>query len=144
MRFQRRNDQSRVSAMELTPMIDVVFLLIIFFMLTAQFMKETRAELDLPEEAGEQLEFPEESGLIINVTRDGGIILSTQEEPMDIDTFEMVLLAAMTQDAGLTDVTIRVDRNATSSVLNRIIKRLKEQGIVNARIATAVPQGRGP
>lgn len=125
-------------------MIDVVFLLIIFFMLTAQFMKETRAELDLPEEPGQQLDVPEESGLVINVTEDGEIILSTQEDPMNIDTFEMVLLAVISQQSALSDVTIRIDRNASSDVLNRIIRRLKEQGIANARIATAVPQGRGP
>lgn len=144
MRLHRRADYSRVSPMELTPMIDVVFLLIIFFMLTAQFMKETRAELDLPEEPGEQLDVPEESGLVINITQDGGIILSTQEDAMDIETFEMVLLAATSRTSTFTDVTIRADRRASSNILNRVINRLKEQGIVNARIATAVPQGRGP
>lgn len=144
MRLQRRADHSRVSPMELTPMIDVVFLLIIFFMLTAQFMKETRAELDLPEEPGEQLDLPEEAGLVINITKDGEIVLSTQEDVMDIATFEMAFLAAAARDSGLTDVTIRADRAASSDILNRVINRLKEQGIVNARIATAVPQGRGP
>ncbi|MCH8037092.1 MAG: biopolymer transporter ExbD, partial [Proteobacteria bacterium] len=38
----------------MTPMIDVVFQLMIFFMYTAQFAQVTRTAIDLPDEAGEE------------------------------------------------------------------------------------------
>jgi biopolymer transport protein ExbD len=40
---------------DITPMIDVVFLLIIFFMTTAQYALLTRTELNLPKEKGESI-----------------------------------------------------------------------------------------
>ena len=48
-RRQRRHDDS----VNLTPLIDVVFLLLIFFMVTTTFTKETHLTLDLPEASGE-------------------------------------------------------------------------------------------
>ena len=53
MDFTRGADRRHL-AVEITPMIDVVFLLIIFFMVTARFARDTRAELNLPQEKGEQ------------------------------------------------------------------------------------------
>ncbi len=44
MKFGRTPHAERTLPVDLTPMIDVVFLLIIFFMVTAQFARITRAE----------------------------------------------------------------------------------------------------
>lgn len=52
MQFKRQKD-SEVSV-NLTPLIDVVFLLLIFFMVSTTFTKETHLSLDLPEAEGEQ------------------------------------------------------------------------------------------
>ena len=78
MRFVTARERSRTLHIEITPMIDVVFLLIIFFMTTAQFARMTRAELALPIEPGEQERAPEEAGLVINLTQAGEIIVSDQ------------------------------------------------------------------
>jgi len=52
---------------ELTPLIDVVFLLLIFFMVSTTFIRETQLKIDLPEAAGELQEIEEE---IIEITVD--------------------------------------------------------------------------
>ena len=51
MKFPRQR-QEEVNV-NLTPLIDVVFLLLIFFMVSTTFTKETHLEVDLPEAAGE-------------------------------------------------------------------------------------------
>ncbi|UYM16655.1 ExbD/TolR family protein [Endozoicomonas euniceicola] len=51
MKF-RRQTQEEVSV-NLTPLIDVVFLLLIFFMVSTTFTQETRLAIDLPEASGE-------------------------------------------------------------------------------------------
>ena len=51
MKFQRRRRGD--NGINLTPLIDVVFLLLIFFMVTTTFTKETRLLIDLPEANGE-------------------------------------------------------------------------------------------
>ncbi|MEC9372838.1 MAG: biopolymer transporter ExbD, partial [Planctomycetota bacterium] len=52
MSFAPDHRGERIPDIDITAMIDVVFLLIIFFMTTAQFVKMTRAEVDLPRETG--------------------------------------------------------------------------------------------
>ena len=41
------------ASVELTPLIDVVFLLLIFFMVSTEFIKETELKIDLPEASGD-------------------------------------------------------------------------------------------
>ena len=53
MKF-RRQPQQEVSV-NLTPLIDVVFLLLIFFMVSTTFTQETRLEVDLPQASAEKL-----------------------------------------------------------------------------------------
>lgn len=51
MKFRRRS-RSKVTV-ELTPLIDVVFLLLIFFMVSTTFIRETELKVDLPEAVGD-------------------------------------------------------------------------------------------
>jgi biopolymer transport protein ExbD/biopolymer transport protein TolR len=53
MGFQRRSVES--PRVELTPMIDVVFLLLIFFMISTTFIERPGLKIDLPESAAQQL-----------------------------------------------------------------------------------------
>jgi biopolymer transport protein ExbD len=128
--------------MDLTPMVDVVFLLIIFFMTTAQFVKVTRAEVDLPREKGEQRREAEEAGLVINLMADGRIIVAEQElGPGELEALVSRELARQPEsDAASFRLLLRADRNADSTHLNRLVSRLQAQGIGAARIATEVPR----
>lgn len=51
MKFKRQSTQE--DSINLTPLIDVVFLLLIFFMVSTTFTKETHLKVDLPEAVGE-------------------------------------------------------------------------------------------
>ena len=53
MKFQRRKENT--VDVNITPMIDVVFLLLIFFMVSTTFTKESRLALELPEAGGERV-----------------------------------------------------------------------------------------
>lgn len=141
MKLVRARKVDRILQVEITPMIDVVFLLIIFFMVAAQFARVTRAELDLPREPGEQEQVADEAGLVINVLADGTIIVNEQEADLDA-------LAAVVQDeianraggdARQVKLLIRADRNNDTKRLNQILIRLQELGVGAARLATEVP-----
>jgi len=142
MRFKKQSNSERVLPLEIAPMIDVVFLLIIFFMTTAQFARITRAELDLPQEPGEQRP-AEEAGVVINVMRDGTLIVNER-------TVSLPELIVMVEDemarvggpAGLK-LILRADREAPAARMNEVITRLQQLGIYTARVATEIPGG-GP
>jgi biopolymer transport protein ExbD len=142
MRFGRRHRPDRVRGLEITPMIDVVFLLIIFFMTTARFAQDTRAELDLPEERGEQRDESEEAGVIINVAADGTIIVGKRE--VTIDELDRIVRDEIQRvrghDPRQLRLTLRADRRLDSARLNRIVTLLREAGVGSARLATEIPQ----
>lgn len=52
MNFKRQSKEE--ISVNLTPLIDVVFLLLIFFMVSTTFTKESRLEIELPEASGKQ------------------------------------------------------------------------------------------
>ena len=52
MKFKRQADEE--ISVNLTPLIDIVFLLLIFFMVSTTFTKESHLEIELPEAAGEK------------------------------------------------------------------------------------------
>ncbi len=88
MKFQRqRREEVNVN---LTPLIDVVFLLLIFFMVSTTFTKETHLEVDLPEaaEATQLEEQPQTVDIIISAegtfSVNGQPLINTQAETLRI------------------------------------------------------------
>ena len=68
MKFARRN-RAEVEV-NLTPLIDVVFLLLIFFMVSTTFSKDTQLSIDLPEASGDPTRVAEKV-VEVTVTRNG-------------------------------------------------------------------------
>lgn len=128
---------------ELTPMIDVVFLLIVFFMVTSEFARDVRADLELPQLEGEQRPEPEEAGLIINIREDGAIVLSVSDEPMDLVELGVRLRAAFSEEgAREARVLVRADARASTTRLNEVVRLLHDTGVGSTRMGTEVPAER--
>ncbi|TVQ53292.1 MAG: biopolymer transporter ExbD [Phycisphaerales bacterium] len=136
----RRKQRDRIFPVDITPMIDVVFLLIIFFMVTAQFAKLSRAELDLPREPGERSELAEPDTIIINLTRDGTLIVNDREVERDaLASMVQEVLEQTTDDPAMAHVLLRVDRETDSARLNELVVQLQAIGVGRVRVATEVP-----
>ena len=75
MKFRRQ--QREDLAINLTPLIDVVFLLLIFFMVSTTFTRETQLRVDLPEATGVPVETVDES-IEILVDESGGFRVNGQ------------------------------------------------------------------
>lgn len=140
MRFLRQDGIDRVGGPDITAMIDVVFLLIIFFLTTSSLIQMTRVPLDLPEEAGEG-ELPEPvPALVINVRFDGTIVVDSQE--VDLDRLLSMVAAELAESRGTDDlqVLIRADQSASLSHVNGIADGLIDLGVRSWRLATRVPR----
>lgn len=75
MKFRRQARPEE--GINLTPLIDVVFLLLIFFMVSTTFTKETHLELDLPEASAAPL-LEDEGRIEIVVNAEGGYAVNGQ------------------------------------------------------------------
>ncbi len=141
MRFSS-GTKSRELLVELTPMIDVVFLLIIFFMVTSEFARDVRAELDLPKLPGEQQEENEEAGVVVNIDEQGNIILNVSEDPVTLEELRKQLqVYFITDNTTEQRVLLRADRRASTGRLNEVVRVLHEIGVPAARMGTEIPGG---
>ena len=77
MKFLRK--KSSEISLEVTPLRDIVFLLLIFFILNSQFEKLTSMELNLPKVNSEQLNEINGKNLVIEITAIEEIILNGQK-----------------------------------------------------------------
>ena len=140
MQFSRKKSEDTDSIVEMTPMIDIVFLLIIFFMVASQFAHQARLEMQLPRERGESLKDAQNTGLVINIRKDGAIILDVDLPPITIDALdEQIKLAISSKTAPWESLLIRADQNASTTTLNEVFRLLNKHGLSATRLATEVP-----
>src|SRR6478609_5362080 len=103
----------------MTPMIDVTFLLLIFFMTVNQVSKANREKMPLPPLAGSQDQSDAE--LIINIDRENNIIVS----PQLMSLGELAFLVAQrvkeaSDDPSRLNVLVRVHREANCHMVNEV------------------------
>lgn len=140
MRFDAdATTRPRVLGADVTPLVDVVFLLIVFFLTTSSLVEVTRARLDLPEQAGQEQTGSDTPGLVVNVGPDGGLIVESRAV-----TFEALwrMVGSEIDKAGgpnRVDVMVRADRGADLGALNRVAEGLMDLGLDRWRLATRVP-----
>lgn len=135
--MKRRGSTSRhMISVDLTPMIDVVFQLIIFFMFTSQFGELRRTEIDLPREQGDEEAQQASAAMIIDLTGEG--VYFFESKSTSLLEIEQVAQLGVTNQTDSTpfDVLIRPDRNAPAVYLDRLLLRLSSVGVQRWKIAT--------
>jgi biopolymer transport protein ExbD len=141
MRFTPKRPTRGNFDIVVTSMLDINFLLVMFFMMTAHFQRSTHAALQLPQERGEERAKIDESGLVVNITAEGTIIVSGETISMD-ELRARVKSQIDSHPAHSSDplkLMVRADRRARTADLNRIVKVLRELGVGTIRIATEIP-----
>ncbi|MDA0803600.1 MAG: biopolymer transporter ExbD [Planctomycetota bacterium] len=136
MRFARHRALS--PAPDMTPMVDVVFLLLIFFLTTTQMAQSARSAVDLPEEEGEEGDLVARSALVVNIDASGSyIVMDDARSPSELNSLAR---EAAYLNPGAIPI-IRADRRAPASRLNFVVETLRDAGFTAVRLATA-PEGR--
>ncbi len=138
MKFARRGRHE--ASVELTPLIDVVFLLLIFFMVSTTFIRETQVNLDLPEAEGELQEI-EEGVIEISVDRRGDYsvndrLLVNNEIGTLVRALETVLEAG---DGERSRLIITADANASHQSVVRAMDAAGRLGLTRISITTQQP-----
>jgi biopolymer transport protein ExbD len=137
-RRQSRNEDS----VNLTPLIDVVFLLLIFFMVSTTFTKETHLQIDLPEATGEtQPQNTKQIEILINA--EGGFAVNGESLiNKQIGTLKMAIEKISEGNTDLPMI-ITADANTPYQAVVTAMDAAGQLGFVNLSMTTKNPQADG-
>jgi len=137
VKFPRRHQ--RDNSINLTPLIDVVFLLLIFFMVTTTFTRETRMLISLPEAEAESIA-REEKVVELVVSKDGSYAVDGQSLiNRDIKTIMAALKDASAGDNKMP-LVITADALSTHQAVITAMDAAGRLGFETLNIATQQPQ----
>jgi len=134
LQFRRREEPD----VNLTPLIDVVFLLLIFFMVSTTFERETEISIELPEASGPMMS---DEKLVVEISIDdqGRYFVNKQEVVnTGLDTLKRAIQAAA-GDEQKPRVILSADRNTPHQSVVTAMDAARQLGFVNLTFATNKP-----
>ena len=129
----RRHEEPEINVVSL---IDVVLLLVVFFMLSSRFTDEGRLHVQLPSASAVPAAAPQSEPLVVSVTEAGSYLVNGREL---INSSPDTLRSALLKQAGANrdmTVTIRADGRATQQSVVTAMDVLGQLGFVRLNIAT--------
>ena len=122
----------------MTPMIDVVFLLIIFFLVSSHLARqETRLPLDLPVASSFGPSDPERLALTISV--DEAAQWRVSGKVVDTDGLRAVLSDHRDREGGNASIRIRTDQGVQYQYVEPILREAARAGLTDATISVREP-----
>ncbi|MFO7909131.1 biopolymer transporter ExbD [Halomonas sp. BLK-85] len=127
---RRRSMESTTDSNEvnLTPMLDVVFIMLIFFIVTTSFIKESGVEIERPD-ASAATPRPE-AQVLVAITPEGAVWVDGK--PVDVHRIGQQVADMLTDDGA---VVIQADRASTTGVLIEVMDHLKQAGVEQVAVA---------
>lgn len=136
---QIQGDEPEVN---LTPLIDVVFILLIFFMVSTTFQRESEIKIELPEASAEPVEEKQEM-LEIVIDADGHYFIDDQQVVnTELETLKKAI-QKLRGDQTEIPVVIRADRSTPYEAVVRAMDATSQLGLVHMSLATSRPESAG-
>lgn len=118
------------AGIDMTPMLDIVFIMLIFFIVTTVFVKEAGIEVNKP--AASQAVMPKNANIFIAITEDGIVWMDKRE--IDIDSVRANLDRLMAEQPSDV-IIIQADKDAEHGVVMQVMDQIKAAGIDRISIA---------
>ena len=130
---RRRAKKDVASEVNLTPMLDVVFIMLIFFIVTASFVKEAGIDVSRPDAA--TAERKERGNILVAITQNGQIwINKRQVDPRAVRANIERMHAENPQGA----VVIQADEHSENGLLVQVMDAARLAGVYEVSIAADV------
>ena len=130
-----RHDRNKEPELNLTPLIDVVFLLLIFFMVSTTFEKESEISIELPEAAGEKSE-QERFTIEITIDSEGHYFINENRIRDEKLATLKKALRDVRGDHEEPRLILSADRNTPHQAVIRAMDAARQIGLVNLTFAT--------
>jgi len=127
MAIKLTSDNDPISEINITPFVDVVLVLLVIFMVTAQFIVGQGISLDLPT-AKSSTALQKQNHLTVSILKDSTYMLNGKSMTLsEIEAF----IDKNFSDTNLVSVTISADKSVPYNTLVEIMDTLRLQGVSN-------------
>ena len=118
----------------MTPMLDIVFIMLIFFIVTASFVKESGIDIQRP--SAVTSESKEQASIIGAINEVGEIWIDKRAVDVRSVRANIERLRAENPQGS---VVIQADKNSTNGLLVQVMDAARQAGVENVSIATLAP-----
>jgi biopolymer transport protein ExbD len=129
MKFER--NKKPLSAFSLSSLTDIVFLLLIFFLLTSQFVIQTGVKVKLPSSKLNEQSIP--TRMIVSLTEDGKVYIGSEETQISELSIKIDGLKETINESNLI---IRADKTVNIDLVIQVIDAAKAVGVDKFTIET--------
>lgn len=123
----RYRKKRNIMSLDLTPLIDVVFLLLIFFMVSTTFNKYGKIDIDVPVSKVSEKTENTKIEIVVDKNENYFILKDGKTFPINLDDLGEYL-------KDVKEVSITGDKNLKYQIVMDLITKVKEQGIENLGI----------
>ncbi len=132
--MRRRSSRSSVDQsadIDMTPMLDIVFIMLIFFIVTSSFVKESGIDVNRP--SAQTSETKDKGNIIVGIKPNGDVWIDKR-----LVDFRAVRanVARLLAENPLGSVVIVADKETKTNALVQVIDQVRLAGIMNPTIAT--------
>lgn len=126
---KKRGDDD--SELDMTPMLDIVFIMLIFFIVSTSFVREAGVEIERP--VSSTAEVKENQGVMLAITATDEVWLDRQ--PVDVRMIRPTLERLKVEQPDL-GVMIQADKDAKTGLLVEVMDQVKMSGVEQVAVAT--------
>ncbi|HEX16168.1 MAG TPA: biopolymer transporter ExbD [Deltaproteobacteria bacterium] len=119
----------------MAPLIDMVFILLIFFLVTTSFVKEAGVEVERPTAATAR---PKRGNVMVGVTAEGRIFIERRE--VDIRSIRPLMERYLAENPEVAVVVV-ADRRTPTGLLIQVLDQCRLAGVKDVSIAAMKPKG---
>ena len=129
-RRRRHSTRGEESEINITPMLDVVFIMLIFFIVTSSFVKESGVEVTRP--SAETAERQERGNIVIGITDGGEVWIDNRQVDVRAVRVNVERLLAENPESG---VVVMADQGARTGLLVDVMDQARLAGAEDLSIA---------
>lgn len=130
MKRRYSNDSSDEAAIDMTPMLDIVFIMLIFFIVTTSFVKEAGLEVNRPSASSAQT--VKKGNIMVAIGAAGDVWVDKRRIEVDAVRANIERLRAESPDGA---VVIQADTEANAGVVVKVMDQIKMAGVESISIA---------
>jgi biopolymer transport protein ExbD len=119
------------TGVDITPMLDVVFIMLIFFIVTATFIKEAGIEVDKPDAATAEVQ--EKASILVAIDASDQVWINRRQ--VDIRSVRSIIERLHAENPKGT-VVIQADRQSRNDMLVKVMDASRRAGVYNIALAT--------